>query len=269
MDQLQGTWAITALEAEGDVIPPAVFGASKIVVDGDRFTTVSMGAVYSGTVRIDATAIPMTLDLLFTDGPHNGTASLGIFTLAGDAWTICLGFAGRDRPTAFRTTPGSGHALESLRRETRSRTERAPAPPPPTSPYPPTSPAQPAAATAEMAPLAGTWSAVSIESNGAPLPEMIVKTGKRVVTGNELTVTVGGQVQLHVTFSVNPATTPPSIDYTIIDGPDKGRAMPGIYELHGDTLRTCFVQPGQPRPATFETRAGDSRTLSVWRRQAP
>ena len=77
-----------------------------------------------------------------------------------------------------------------------------------------------------------------------------------------------GIVMLHVTFVVDSVTTPSSIDYTLVRGPHRGQTQRGIYELDGEVARYCMAAPGDERPAEFVTRAGDGRTLSVWRKCA-
>jgi uncharacterized protein (TIGR03067 family) len=113
LEKLQGTWNIVEFELEGRKRPA---GGSKVIVNGDGFTTIAMGAQYEGTVALDTTATPKTFDLHFNQGPEKGNVSLGIYELDGDAWTICLGLTGRSRPLEFATEAGSGHALETLKR---------------------------------------------------------------------------------------------------------------------------------------------------------
>ncbi|MCU1286637.1 MAG: hypothetical protein JWO13_2987 [Acidobacteriales bacterium] len=111
---LQGTWEIVTLEYDGQKMP---CGGAKIVVKDARFVSLSMGAEYEGTVSFDESSSPKTFDMNFDKGPHKGNKSLGIYEIDGDTWKICIGFAGKSRPTKFETSPGSGHALETLRRE--------------------------------------------------------------------------------------------------------------------------------------------------------
>jgi len=125
MNALQGTWDIVTLELEGRAQPAAVLAGARIVLDGESFRTESMGAGYEGRYAVDTTRTPHTIDVTFTEGPHAGRKSLGIFRLEGDEWTLCLGMAGATRPAAFVTTPGSSHALETLRRATPGRGPRA------------------------------------------------------------------------------------------------------------------------------------------------
>jgi uncharacterized protein (TIGR03067 family) len=116
--RLQGSWRFTSLEVEGQKVPSQALSGSKIVIAGDSFTTISAGATYVGTFDVDATRSPRTIDIRFTEGPHAGEASLGIYAIENDRWTLCIGLAGRSRPSNFATSAGSGHALETLERGT-------------------------------------------------------------------------------------------------------------------------------------------------------
>lgn len=50
-------------------------------------------------------------------------------------------------------------------------------------------------------------------------------------------------------------------------GVAKGKKQLGIYEIDGDTFKSCFGKPGDERPADFTTSPRDGRTLSVWKRK--
>jgi uncharacterized protein (TIGR03067 family) len=117
LEKLQGSWKVVTLEVEGREVPAGFFGGAKIVVDGEKFSTVGMGADYGGRITVDVASEPKRFDVLFNEGPHAGLASRGIYELNGSKWRICLGFAGRERPNGFATMAGSGQALETLERE--------------------------------------------------------------------------------------------------------------------------------------------------------
>jgi len=151
MEELQGTWDIVSLELDGRKYPP---GGSRIAIHGDRFESLNMGAEYSGTISVDASANPKTFDLHYEKGPEAGKTSLGIFELEADRWTICLGLAGVGRPTEFVAAPGAGHALEKLKRNRGGASERIPV----------------ADQTAPVvAELEGEWSMVSCLQDGQPI----------------------------------------------------------------------------------------------------
>jgi uncharacterized protein (TIGR03067 family) len=124
----------------------------------------------------------------------------------------------------------------------------------------------PDAVKKEMTQLEGEWSMVSGEANGQAMPKEAVNSGKRVARNGETTITMGGQVYFKARFTIDPARKPKAIDYTMTDGPTKGKTHLGIYELNGDTVKFCFAAPGKDRPTEFTAPEGSQRTLSVWKR---
>ncbi|HUK54942.1 MAG TPA: TIGR03067 domain-containing protein [Candidatus Binatia bacterium] len=117
LEKLQGEWAVAFLEVDG--LTPAwnVFAGAKIVIEGDHFTSLGMGAPYEGILEVDASAVPKAFRMKFTAGPEKGNTNHGIYELDGDRWRICLSMTGGAAPTEFATSPGSGRALETLNRE--------------------------------------------------------------------------------------------------------------------------------------------------------
>ena len=67
-------------------------------------------------------------------------------------------------------------------------------------------------------------------------------------------------------ITLDPAKEPKTIDYEMTEGVTKGKTQLGIYELDGDTFKSCFGSPGAERPTDFTTKPGDGRTLSTWKR---
>ena len=284
IDKLQGTWAIAALEVEGVKVAAGTVQGSQIIMRGDRFTTVAMGAEYGGTFAVDPSATPMRLDLTFTEGPHAGETSPAIFELHGDTLLLCLGMAGRDRPTHFATSPGSGHALETLARQPDAakaeETELHPAGA--FGGRAPTNDVGEGDTAKEMdsetggdgvsdgmAELQGEWTMVSGEMGGTPIPAEFAATGRRVVRGSEVTVSFGGRVMLRARMRLCTADSPSQMDYTLLAGPQKGQVQRGIYEVEGDRVRVCHDSPGSPRPGEFFTTPGDGRKVTVWQRVRP
>ncbi|MFZ1682499.1 MAG: TIGR03067 domain-containing protein [Candidatus Zixiibacteriota bacterium] len=111
---LQGAWNIVSLEVDGNSVPKMFFSGSQIVIDGTRFKTKAMGATYEGTVTIDESTSPKRLTIAFDLGPEKGNSSYGIYELNGNDWRLCLTIRGGSFPAEFRTSGGSGLALESL-----------------------------------------------------------------------------------------------------------------------------------------------------------
>jgi len=106
---------------------------------------------------------------------------------------------------------------------------------------------------------------VSGSADGQPMPDQMRKQMKRVFKGDELTVTMGDQVFLKAKIIIDPSNKPKTMTYDMTDGVTKGKKQLGIYELDGDTFKSCFAKPGAARPTDFKP--GEGRTLSVWKRQ--
>ncbi len=121
----------------------------------------------------------------------------------------------------------------------------------------------------DLAAIQGEWVMVSGSADGQPLPDEMRKQMKRVCKGDETTTTMGGQMYFKAKVTLDPSRTPKTIDYEMTDGFTKGKKQLGIYEIEGDTFKSCFGAPGAARPTNFTTKAGDGRTLSVWKREKP
>ena len=72
---LEGEWQFESLQVDGSDMTRAMFGHSKLLIDGDRFRTESPEANYEGRFTLDTAAKPMTLDIAFVEGPEAGRSS--------------------------------------------------------------------------------------------------------------------------------------------------------------------------------------------------
>src|SRR5689334_15570603 len=77
LKKLQGTWAIVSLDINGQAM--SGMSSAQFLIQGDHFTARGMGAIYEGTIQLDAAPAPKHLDLNFTAGPEKGNKSVGIY----------------------------------------------------------------------------------------------------------------------------------------------------------------------------------------------
>jgi len=123
LERLQGTWSVTALVVDGNALPSHVFAAMRLIVEGDRFTTVGLETAYAGTLKLDPSAKPPALDMHFDEGPEKGNTNRGIYEFTpgefedDDTWRLCLATRGDERPKTFASPAGTGIALETLERD--------------------------------------------------------------------------------------------------------------------------------------------------------
>jgi len=238
LDRLQGTWHIASLHMDGQHMPDALLGGASVLVRGDRFQSLGMGAEYEGRLTLDPVALPKAFDLKFTKGPEKGNTALGIYELAGDDdWKICFTTrpGATDRPKKFETKAGTGVALETLKR---GKPEARPSKPKKSAAGPATS-------------LEGEWKLVSGSLNGKAMDQMTVSFGKRVFRGHSTVLSFGPQVMQEATFTFDPSKSPCEIDYAHSKGMYAGKTQFGIYECDGKTLKLSSSTPGNPRPADF------------------
>jgi uncharacterized protein (TIGR03067 family) len=250
---LQGSWRVTSLETEGQAMSPDAFGSSTITIDGDLFVFRSWGGDHEGIFTVDAEAEPKTLDIDFREGPEAGNRSQGIYRIDDNQWTICLSMARAGRPTEFRTSPGSNHALETL-----VRTSVA-AEPSESLPEGPTAFLQGPKTDVGWESLLGEWKPVSVVSNGQALPAKFLGYGRRIATEDSVRVVFGGQTMVDAKILI---VGPGQIDYQLNDRP--GKTMLGIFAFDGTRAMFCMAEPGRERPDSFTSEVGSGRTLSVW-----
>ncbi len=120
-----------------------------------------------------------------------------------------------------------------------------------------------------LAELQGEWSMVSGIADGYHLPPEMLANSRRVCKGDELTATIAGQLVMKAKITVDASRKPKTIDYQVLEGPTKGSKHLGIYEVEGDTMKSCFGAPGAERPADYTSKQGDMRTSTVWKRDKP
>jgi uncharacterized protein (TIGR03067 family) len=268
---LEGDWRYDALEIDGAAVPAAALTQSRLLFDGDRFRVESPEGTYEGVFAIDADARPPQISIEFVEGPEAGNRCDGLYELDGDRLTLCLGVVGASRPTTFATRPGSGHALERLRRASAARPANVTGgTPPPAALAIAADREDPVAFDQAMTPLMrrleGEWIPVHMVRGGKPLPDAWLAFGSRTTVGNEVKIVFGGQVMLHAKVRIDERATPTAVDYLHLDGAKANTVSRGIMEWVGDDVRFLTAAPGQSRPADFDAPVG-AGTLSQWRRR--
>jgi uncharacterized protein (TIGR03067 family) len=124
-----------------------------------------------------------------------------------------------------------------------------------------------AAADKEREKLAGTWAATAAEDYGEKVPEEKARSIRLVLSGNEFTASDGETTVMSGTFAVDPGKKPKTIDLMSTAGRHEGKTLEGVYELDGDTLKICFVEPGAKRPKELVSTLDDGAFLMVCKRE--
>jgi uncharacterized protein (TIGR03067 family) len=268
---LEGTWEFARLEVDGSTYPPTAVSTSRILIDGDRFRTESPEATYEGIFNINVEAEPHEIDIEFIVGPEAGTWNFGIFRFNGDQLEICLDMNGKPRPAQFRAATGSGHAYEILKRTSKTRPDQVTGGTPPVqtmSPHCADSSAFAFVPSSTLAKLEGEWIPTKIIRDGQDLPAMMLRTGRRTASKNEIKISFGGQTMIHALVRLNECEAPTHIDYYNLGGPAEGAIQLGLFQWEDDEASFCMAAPGDPRPTDFTCTPGSNRTFSRWLRNS-
>jgi uncharacterized protein (TIGR03067 family) len=114
LEAMQGDWAAVSITHDGHKLPDDDAQSLFRTVKGDQYTVfLFKKAVSKGTLKIDATKKPKTIDFL----PANGEPILGVYELDGDSWKICHSMPGKERPRELSAKMGSGHSSAVWERE--------------------------------------------------------------------------------------------------------------------------------------------------------
>lgn len=106
LDKYQGTWVLISEGSQGKKIPHEKPDLSY-TVRGDKTFFTSNGKDRSAAVKLDPSKTPKTIDLVRDDG----LSWKGIYTWYGENFKTCAAEDLGDRPTEFRTEPGSKNRI--------------------------------------------------------------------------------------------------------------------------------------------------------------
>ena len=102
---VQGTWTLVSLN--GQTAPE---GAPELTLtfSGDTYNQAIAGAVNErGTIKVDASKKPMTIDLAIAEGDDAGKTQLGIVEVTGDTLRAAFAAPGAtERPADFTVKQG-------------------------------------------------------------------------------------------------------------------------------------------------------------------
>jgi len=115
---VQGTWIATKAEQDGKAADDLV--GHRLSFNSNRFEIRSKDdkLLYAGTVKINPSTKPATIDFQQTKGALKGKAWKGIYVVDGDTLTTCDNAPNlkNGRPAVFEAKSGSGYVLITFKR---------------------------------------------------------------------------------------------------------------------------------------------------------
>lgn len=121
---LEGTWKVKAGEARGKAIDSEELKAVIVTIKGDRYEVTTNEGKDGGTLKLDETQKPKTIDATDTEGLDAGKVVKAIYELSGDTLRVCYAIEGEERPTRFATSEDSPFLLITYEREKPAKAEQ-------------------------------------------------------------------------------------------------------------------------------------------------
>jgi uncharacterized protein (TIGR03067 family) len=112
--------------------------------------------------------------------------------------------------------------------------------------------------------LDGTWQLADGEIGGNKFPPAVAKSIKLTLSPGKYVVQAESKDEGTVKYF--PDATPKGMEVTGTAGPNKGKTIPAIYELTGDTLTICYDLSGKARPTEFKSKPGTQMFLATYKR---
>jgi uncharacterized protein (TIGR03067 family) len=117
LEKFQGNWQLTSAERDGKKTPQEDAKKITLTIQGSKFILRKASEVISeGTMKLDPTKKPKAVDETITTGPNKGKVFSAIYEIDEEHHKICFAAAGKERPTAFNSMPGSGQILQVWKR---------------------------------------------------------------------------------------------------------------------------------------------------------
>ena len=118
LDALQGTWKGASGENDGKPVSEDDAKARELTFKGPQYSfKVSGKEVETGTVKLDSSKTPKTMDITITTGDDKGKTQLAVYQVDADTLKICYAAAGaKERPKELSTKAGTKQGLLIFKR---------------------------------------------------------------------------------------------------------------------------------------------------------
>ena len=112
MEKLNGVWVVASAESGGTKIPNDSVKDFKLTIKDGAFTALVGGVESKGTLKIDPTRKPMTMDIALDAPADKGKTQLAVYDLQSGVLKICAAeIEKKDRPADFETKDKPGVTL--------------------------------------------------------------------------------------------------------------------------------------------------------------
>ena len=119
LEAFKGSWRLISREVDGKKFSEEEIKDRIVTHDGLGKFSARGGdkPVAEGTLKLDPTKKPKTIDVAITEGERKGKTLLGIYEIEGDTFRVCHARPGGERPADFSAEVGSGRTLIVFKRK--------------------------------------------------------------------------------------------------------------------------------------------------------
>ena len=117
LKDMAGIWKVESAEAGGQKVESEDLKAIVVTITGETYTVKLKDKLDAGTLKLDETLKPKTMDATDTEGLDAGKVVKAIYELSGDTLKVCYALEGGERPTEMATKEGSPVLMLTYKRE--------------------------------------------------------------------------------------------------------------------------------------------------------
>ena len=114
---MTGKWRIEKAEAGGKEVESDDLKSVLVTITGERYEVLVKDKTDAGTLKLDESQKPKTMDSTDTEGEDVGKVIKAIYEISGDTMRVCYTLDGGERPTEFATKPDTALLLITYKRE--------------------------------------------------------------------------------------------------------------------------------------------------------
>jgi uncharacterized protein (TIGR03067 family) len=119
---------------------------------------------------------------------------------------------------------------------------------------------------ADLKALVGKWKLEKAEVGGKDMLTVLKDLELEIQADAKYVLKLGGQPD-EGSFTVDSGKTPKQMEIKGTSGPNKGKTIPAIYKIDGDTVTICYQLGGGDRPTAFESKPDTKLFLAVYKRE--
>jgi len=114
---MEGKWKVEKAEAGGKEIESDDLKSMVVTITGNRYEVLIKDKMDAGTLKLDETQKPKTMDATDTEGDDVGKVIKAIYEISGDTLRVCYAADAGERPSECATKEDAPVVMITYKRE--------------------------------------------------------------------------------------------------------------------------------------------------------